>query len=183
MSKKRILRTLLIGITSLIVCLILICIIVANTTAFRNYLRAEISRQALARAGVRVDIESIETHWTHLGVDLNNIVVHGSEAPNANEPVLARASRLEVGLRFAPLLHGKFELRKLALDQPVVHLRIDSKGRSNLPTPASAPSGNGPAPIFDLEIGELTIRSGEIDYNDAQIPLDADLQGLKFNAA
>jgi translocation and assembly module TamB len=183
LSKKRILRTLLIGITSLIVCLILICIIVANTTAFRNYLRAEISQQALARAGVRVDIESIETHWTHLGVDLNNIVVHGSEAPNANEPVLARASRLEVGLRFAPLLHGKFELRKLALDQPVVHLRIDSKGRSNLPTPASAPSGNGPAPIFDLEIGELTIRSGEIDYNDAQIPLDADLQGLKFNAA
>jgi translocation and assembly module TamB len=183
LSKKRILRTLLIGITSLIVCLILIGLIVANTTAFRNYLRAEISRQALTRAGVRVDIESIETHWTHLGVDLNNIVVHGSEAPNANEPVLARASRLEVGLRFAPLLHGKFELRKLALDQPVVHLRIDSKGRSNLPTPASAPSGNGPAPIFDLEIGELTIRSGEIDYNDAQIPLDADLQGLKFNAA
>ncbi len=183
MSKKRILRNLLIGITSLMVCLILICIIVANTTAFRNYLRTEISQQALTRAGVRVDIESIETHWTHLGVDLNNIVVHGSEAPNANEPVLARASRLEVGLRFAPLLHGKFELRKLALDQPVVHLRIDSKGRSNLPTPASAPSGNGPAPIFDLEIGELTIRSGEIDYNDAQIPLDADLQGLKFNAA
>jgi translocation and assembly module TamB len=183
LSKKRILRNLLIGITSLIVCLILIFIIVANTTAFRNYLRTEISQQALARAGVRVDIESIETHWTHLGVDLNNIVVHGSETSNANEPALARASRLEVGLRFGPLLHGKFELRKLALDQPVVHLRIDSQGRSNLPTPTSPPSGNGPAPIFDLEIGELTIRSGEIDYNDAQIPLDANLQGLKFNAA
>ena len=183
MSKKRILRNLLIGITSLIVCLILVCIIVANTTAFRNYLRVEISQQALARAGVRVDIESIETHWTHLGIDLNNIEVHGSEAPDTNEPALARASRLEVGLRFAPLLHGKFELRKLALDQPLVLLRIDSQGRSNLPTPTTAPSSNGLATIFDLEIGELTIRSGEIDYNDAQIPLDADLQGLKFNAA
>jgi translocation and assembly module TamB len=183
LSKKRILRNILIGITSLIVCLILICLVMANTAAFRNYLRTEISRQALARAGVRVDIESIETHWTHLGVDLNNIVVHGSEAPDANEGVLARASRLEVALRFAPLLHGKFELRKLALDRPVVHLRIDSQGRSNLPTPTSGPTSNGPGAIFDLEIGELAIRSGELDYNDAQIPLDADLQGLKFDAA
>ncbi len=164
-------------------CLILICVIVANTNAFRNFLRAEISEQALVRAGVRVDIESIETHWTHLGVDLNNIVVHGSEASDANAPVLARASRLEVGLRFAPLLHGKFELRKLALDEPIVHLRIDSQGRSNLPAPTSAPSSNGPQTIFDLAIGELTIRSGEIDYNDAQIPLDAEVHGLKFNAA
>ncbi len=183
MSKRHILRHFLIGIGSLIVCLILLFVIVANTAAFRKYLRAEISRQALAHAGVRVDIESIETHWTHLGVDLNNIVVHGSEATDANEAVLARASRLEVGLRFAPLLHGKFELRKLALDQPVVHLQIDSQGRSNLPDPTSAPSSNGLGAIFDLEIGELAIRSGELDYNDAQIPLDADLQGLKFSAA
>jgi translocation and assembly module TamB len=184
LSKKRILRNLLIGIASLIVCLILICIIVVNTNAFRDFLRAEISKQALASAGARVDIESIETHWTHLGVDLNNIVVHGSEAPDSNEPVLARASRLEVGLRFAPLLHGRFELRKLVLEQPVVHLRVDSQGRSNLPTPTGASSsGNGPGTIFDLQIGECTIRSGEIDYNDAQIPLDADLHGLKFNAA
>ena len=183
MSKRRILRNLLIGIASAIVCLSLICIIVANTNTFRNYLRAEISRQALVRAGVRVDIESIETHWTHLGVDLNKIVIHGSEAPNANEPVLASAARLEVGLRIAPLLHGKFELRKLVLDEPVVHLRIDSQGRSNLPTPPGPPSGNGPGTIFDLAIGECAIRAGEIDYNDAQIPLDADVHGLKFNAA
>lgn len=182
MSKARILRNILVGITSLIVCLILVCIIVANTNAFRNFLRAEISQQALARAGVRVDIESIETHWTHLGVDLNNIVVHGSKASNANEPVLARASRLEVGLRFAPLLHGKFELQKLALDQPVVHLQIDSQGRSNLPAPPGASSGNGPGAIFGLEVGDCTIRSGEIDYNDAQIPLNAEFHDLKFNA-
>lgn len=184
MKKKRIIRNILIGIPALILGLLALCSIVLNTDAFRNYLRAEIAKQALQRAGARVEIESIETHWTHLGVDLNNIVVYGRAATAPNETPLLRVARLKAGLRFLPLLRGRFELSDLSLERPVVHLRVDSQGRSNLPAPAATTSANsGPGAIFDLAIQHCTIRSGELDYNDAQIPLDAEVRALKFNAS
>ena len=182
MDKKRIFSILLIGIPSLVVCLLLLCAIMLNTAAFRNFLRSEISKQALERAGVRVEMESIETHWTHLGADLNNLVVYGASSPSANEPALLQASRLAVGLRFLPLLRGRFELRQLIFERPIVNLRIDSQGRSNLPAVSQTGSTNGPGTVFDLEVESFAIHSGEIYYNDAQIPLDAELHGLKFNA-
>ncbi len=182
LNRRRIFRIFLIGIPALILCLLGIGDVFVNTNAFRNYLRAEISKQALERAGARVEIGSIETHWTHLGVDLNDIVVYGNAAPAADEPAFLRASRFQVGLRFLPLLRGRFELSDLELDQPVVRLRIDSQGRSNLPVVPNSGSSSGPDTIFDFAVGRCAIRSGEIDYNDATIPVDAEVRGLKFNA-
>ena len=192
MTKRGIAARVLMGLGALVVCAIVVGIVVVNTAAFRDYLRGQISKQAMAKFGARVEIESIETHWWALGADLNRVVVYGNTSGaasggggDADDAVLFRAARLEIGLRFWPLLRGRFEMSKLILDEPVVHLRIDSQGHSNIPngSRANASGAGDPGPIFDLAIGELAIHSGEIYYNDAEIPLDAELHDLKFDAA
>jgi translocation and assembly module TamB len=184
MERRRIVRRIMIGVPALLVCLFLIALVILNTNAFRNYLRSEIGTLALEHVGARVEVGSINTHWTHLAIDLNNTVVYGSPHPALNETPLLRADRLEVGLRFLPLLRGHAELRELILDRPIVHLRIDAQGRSNLPVPPhpSTGSGNGVNEVFDFEIGDCAINNGEIFYNDAEVPLEAELHDLTFNA-
>ncbi len=182
MSGQKIIRRLLIGVPACVLLLVLGCLIVINTSAFRNYLRSEITANALKHAGVRVEIGALKMSWTRLHLELDNVLVHGAESLAAGLPPLASAKEIEVGVRFFPLLHGKVELSDLILEQPVVHLRIDARGNSNLPVVPPSKNSKGPGAIFDLEIGNCVIQSGEIFYNDAQIPLDAELHGLKFDA-
>jgi translocation and assembly module TamB len=182
LQKKHILRGILIGIPVLIAGLFVIALIVINTGAFRDFLRSQISEQALERLGARVEVGSITTHYTHLGADINNLVVYGTPDPAPNETPLLTAARLEIGVEFMPLLHGRFELREVILDRPVVHLRIDAQGRSNLPKSPHPSGKSNPNEVFDLEIADCAINSGEIFYNDAETPLDAELHDLKFSA-
>jgi translocation and assembly module TamB len=177
---RRIIRRLLIAIPWLIALVVVIGLIAINTSAFRNFMRSEIVRQAADQLGARVEVGAIETHWTHLGVAVNNIIVYGDTHPGPNEQPLLQAQRLEVGVRFWPLLRGKVQLRELIVDQPVMHLRIDSQGRSNLPKPPHPSTSREPDTIFNLEIADCEIRSGQIYYNDAQTPLDAELHDVKF---
>jgi translocation and assembly module TamB len=197
MEKKPLIRRILIGAGIAILALLVLCVIILNTAAFRDFLRDEIVKQARESAGATVTIGSVETNWTHLGLDLNDVVMASAAAPGeswhgalngalnraSHEPALLTAKQLTVSAEFLPLLHGKLELRDLILVQPVVHLRIDSQGRTNLPTaPKASTSSGGPGKLFDLEIQNCAIESGEIFYNDAQIPMDAELHDLKFGA-
>lgn len=182
--KRRTIRNTLAGIVALLGCLILLCVVVVHTAAFQNFLRSQIVRQALEHAGARVEIGSIEMHWMPLGLDLEQITVYGDEnrpGQPMQEPLL-QAAHLEVGVRFLPLLRGRVELRELILDRPLAHLRIDSNGRSNLPEIPQTGSHHGVDTLFNLQVGDCAIHSGVIFYNDARIPLDADLRDVKFDA-
>ena len=193
MEKKPLIRRILIGAGVAILGVLVLCVIILNTAAFRDFLRHEIIKQARESVGATVTIGSVETNWTHLGLDLNDVVVASAAAPGesshramyraSQEPALLTAKQLIVSAEFLPLLRGKLQLRDLILVQPVVHLKIDSQGRTNLPTsPAPSTSSGGPGKIFDLEIQNCAIESGEIFYNDAQMPMDAELHDLKFDA-
>lgn len=181
MSTKHILRNVLIGTVATIVCVAIIVAIVINTAWFRNLLRNEISSQALAHAGARVEVGSISPHWTHLLFDLNNVVVYGNQHPSANEPPVFRGAHLEVGIQFLPLLHKRVELSKLILDQPVIRVAIDAQGHSNLPKSPHPSTTSAPDTLFDLEVKDCAINSGQIFYNDAEVPLDAELHDLKLS--
>lgn len=181
MSKKRIIRNVLTAIVAVIVCLVIAVAITINTPWFRNFLRGEIGKLALQNAGARVQVGSIATHWTRFVFDLNNVVVDGNQDPSPNRPPLLQATRLEVGLRFWPLLRKRVELSKLILDKPVIHLRIDAQGRSNLPvSPHPSKSGSSTDTIFNLKIADCAINSGQIFYNDAEVPIDARLHDLNL---
>ncbi|MGH9573888.1 MAG: translocation/assembly module TamB domain-containing protein [Candidatus Acidiferrales bacterium] len=181
MSKTRIIRNVLIGIAAVTACLAIVVAVTINTSWFRNFLRGEIGKLALQDAGAHVQIGSISTHWTRFVFDLNNVVVDGNQNPSPNQPPLLQATRLEIGLRFWPLLHKHVELSTLILDKPVIHLRIDAQGRSNMPvSPHPSKSGSGTDTIFNLKIADCAINSGQIFYNDAEVPLNARLHDLNL---
>ena len=183
MSKKRIVRNVVIGVAAAAACLVVVSVIIINTGWFRNFLRSEIGKQALERAGARVEVGSIVTHWTSLTFDLNNVVIYGSAHPAANEPPLLRAARVQVGLEFWPLLHRHVELSELILDEPVVHLQIDAQGHSNLPVSPHPSTTREPEELFDLEIRDCAINQGQIFYNDAETALNAQFHDVELAAA
>ena len=182
MNKRHITRNLLIGIPAVLLGFALFCIIILNTSMFRRFVQSEIRKQAFERAGMRVEIGALKTHWSHLGLEADRIVIHGTEDTATHEPALFQANRLKVSIRLLPLLRGNVRLGEFVLDQPVVHLKIDSQGRSNLPSGRQSSTESVPDTIFDLDVQNCVIHSGEIYYNDARIPLEADLHDLKFQS-
>ncbi len=181
-SNKRIIRMFLISIPAILAGIVCVCLVVINTQWFRDFLRSKIIERVGKQTGGRVEIGAVAPHWSHLSLDLNDLVVHGSPYSSPAEPALLNAKRLEVAVQLLPLLHGKLELRTIILDQPVVRIRIDSQGRSNLPVSSRPSTNKEPDTIFDLAIQNCTIRSGQIYYNDARIPLDAEVHDLKLES-
>jgi uncharacterized protein involved in outer membrane biogenesis len=179
-NKRHIARNLLIGIPALLLAFALFCIIILNTSVFRKFVQSEIRKQAFERAGMRVEIGALRTHWNPLGLEADHIVIHGTEDTATHEPALFQANRLKVSVRLLPLLRGDVRLGEFVLDQPVIHLRIDSQGRSNLPSARQSSAKSVPDTIFDLNVQNCVIHSGEIYYNDARVPLEAELHDLKF---
>lgn len=182
MARRRIIRNALIGIVSTIVCIGIVAAIVINTAWFRNFLRNEIRSQALAHTGARVEVGSLSTHWAGLVFDLDNVAVYGNQTLS-NQPPVLKATHLEVGIQFLPLLHKRVELSKLILDEPVIRIAIDAQGRSNLPKSSHPSTTSTPDTLFSLEVKDCAINSGQIFYNDAEIPLDAELHNFKLTTS
>lgn len=182
MNKRHIARNLLIGIPAVLLGFALLCIIILNSIVFGKFVQSEIQKQAFERAGMRVEIGALKTHWSHLGLEADRVVIHGTEDAANHEPALFQANHLEVSIRLLPLLRGNVRLGKFVLDQPVIHLKIDSQGRSNLPSARQSSAKSVPDTIFDLDVENCVIHSGEIYYNDARVPLEADLHDLKFES-
>src|SRR5215472_7958594 len=181
MTKERYIRRLLVAIPAALLGFGVLCLIFLHSNAFRNFLRSEIRKQAMQQ-GVPVDIGGLEIHWTRLGLALDDIVVHGKENAASGQPPLFSAKRFSVSVLFLPLLRGRIHLRELILERPVVHLRIDAQGNSNLLIVNKSGAHDTTSQLFDLEAQNCAIRDGEVFYNDVQLPLDAELHGMKFHA-
>ena len=181
MKKRHIARKLLFAIPAVLLGFALLCIIILNTSAFRNFVQSEIRKQVFERTGMRVEIGALKRQWRHLSLEADRIVIHGTEEAT-QEPALFQAKRIDVSVRLLPLLRGKVQLGELVLDEPILRVKIDSQGRSNLPSPRQPGSKSVPDTIFDLNVRNCAIHSAEIYYNDARIPLEADLHDLKFES-
>ena len=183
MATGKVIRNVGIGVLAIFAGL-LVCVVVGTYTgAFNALLRAELSRQS-QRYGVQLEMGTAKLRMLPLSVDLNDVSVRATSAP-AVAPPLLRANRVLIGVRLLPLLRHRLELTRLDIDQPLVRIRIDERNRSNFAFASTQPpttKNSGPGPIFDLEIQNCAIRSGEVYYNDAQVPLDAELHDLKLTA-
>ena len=134
-GKKKIIWLVLISIPAVLAALVVLLIVVINTQRFRDFLRSEIIDQAARRAGIRLEIGGLAAHWNDLAFDFTDIVVRGADDSAPARPPLFQAKHLQLAFQFLPLLHRDLELRSIILDQPVMRLRIDSRGRTNLPSP------------------------------------------------
>src|ERR1700730_4179890 len=177
MVTKKVVRTGVVAISAVMALLFLTAFFVARTQAFRQFLLAKIIQKIEASTGARVEIKNLALRWSPFTAELFGIVLHGREQ-NTQVPLFA-ADHLRVGMSIKPLFQRKIDLSEIVVDRPVVHLRVDTQGHSNMPkTPMKSTSSSN----FSLLIRHLVIRNGMINYNDQQVPLSAELQDFGAQA-
>lgn len=168
-----------------IACLVLIVVVVffeaIHSPRLHKYLLATANRQASAALGVPVEIENYALHLSNLSVDVYGITIHGA-APYPDPPLL-QVRHVAAGVRVVSLLGGKWHLRNVRIDAPVIHIILDVHGKSNLPSFAhDSGSESKSFNLFDFGIRHVVLDRGEIYYNDKKIPIAADLHDLKLRA-
>jgi autotransporter translocation and assembly factor TamB len=173
MDTKKAIRSVLVAVSAVMALLFLTAFFVARSQVLRQFLLAKIIRETEASTGARVEVKKVALRWSPFTAELFGIVLHGQEQ-NTEAPLFL-ADHLRVGLSVKSLLQRKVDVSEIALDNPIVHLRVDAQGRSNMP---QAPTKASSSSSFTLLIQRLIIRNGLIHYNDKQIPLSAELQGF-----
>ncbi|MDI1251858.1 AsmA family protein [Thermomonas sp.] len=121
-----------------------------------NWFKHPFERRVTAQTGREFHIDG------NLDVDLGRtltITAYGLRFGNtasAREPEMARTDRLEFDLRFWPLLRGKLQIPRIALDKPVLHLQRNPDGVANWVFPQS--NSNLP------EFRNVHIKEGLLTY-------------------
>ena len=166
-----------IWITVAVVGLIAIATRTVQTGAFHRFILARVIQKVETLTGARVQIGSFTFRWRGLGVDFYNVVLRGTE--QISERPLLAADHLAINMKILSAWKKQIDLSEIILDRPVLNLQIDSRGRNNLPTvPPRTGEVKETSDIFDLATQHFVIRSGEIYYNDRQMPLSADLHNF-----
>ncbi len=149
-----------------------------KSDAFRQLAMRKIIAEANEATGGHTEIGAMDFELSTLTAHLFDVIIRGNESPAA--PPLFRVDKLTVGLKIQSALHRKVNLSELLIEHPVVHLEVNSAGRSNIPQPSPSQSSR-PTTIFELAVGHVSLTHGEIDYADRKTPVDADLHDLGTN--
>jgi translocation and assembly module TamB len=149
--------------------------LVLKSHSFQEYALRTIVHQTNDATGGRAEIRNLDFELSTLTAHLYNITLHGSERPD--QPPLLQVDKLTVGLKIQSLVHRKITLNELLVDHPVAHVGVDREGKSNIQQ--FPPSKNtSHASVFDLAVGHVLLKDGEINYNDQKTSLVADLYDL-----
>jgi translocation and assembly module TamB len=147
-----------------------------RSPAFERYAIGKLVQSTNEATGGRTEIQNFNFQPSTLTATLYGITLHGKEA--SSDAPLLHADRLMVRMGLQSLLHGKLTFRELLVDHPVVHLRVNAQGQSNLPQPPPSTS-KSQTNVFDLAVAHALLSKGEIYAQDKSVPLDADLYNLK----
>jgi AsmA protein len=110
-----------------------------------------------------------------LGVEANDVSL--SNPPGAASPDMAKFAKLQVALKFWPLLRKQVEVDDLLLVDPVIAVEVDKHGRPNWQfgekAPAATPGPGQPAPtaagsggLGELTLEDVRLENGQISYLD-----------------
>jgi translocation and assembly module TamB len=186
MTAARIIRRTVLITLGTIVVLLAAAFVIVHTNVFADYLRGKIVQMAQEKLGSPVEIRSLSIPWDQLAIEMDGLTLRGRET---DEEPLLQVRQLKVGVNAAALLSRRLELSHVVLDQPVLHIGVDTQGQTNFPAPNSTGrpgSSNSPSTVdslFNLAIHRMEIDQGAIYYKDAKIPLSADLMDFGANVS
>ena len=139
MKWKKAIHITLIALPALVLLLLAAVFVILRTQAFSRFLLAKIVQQAEQSTGARIDIQKLDLCWLPFTADFYGVVAHGRET--RDESPLLQAEHLRVSLGIRALLKKQADLYAIIVDRPVVRLRVDAGGNTNLPkAPASSSS-------------------------------------------
>jgi translocation and assembly module TamB len=168
------------GMTAVTLIVTLGVAILLNNAGFHRHLIRTAEAQASESLGVRVQLENFAVHLSNLSVDLYGVTIDGA-SPYPNPPLL-QADHVQTAVRIVSILSKTWYLDSFQLDHPVVHVFVDAKGVSNIPTIRSS-GQSGKTSVFDLGVRHAVLEHGEIYYNDEPAEVAADLHDLEFKAS
>jgi translocation and assembly module TamB len=151
--------------------------LVLRSPGFQQYLLAQIEKRATEATGAEVRVQNFTLHLSRLSADAYGITIRGKEQASAHS--LVEADQLTIRLKIISLLRKKVDLNEIILRHPVVNLQVSKDGTTNLPAIPKS-NGNTSTNPFDLGIQHVLLEHGEIYYNDAKTPLDAEFHDLQF---
>ncbi len=146
--------------------------ILLNNARFHNYVIGTAEEQASKSLGVGVHLQNFALHFSTLSVDVYGITIDGA-SPYPNPPLL-QTDHVRTDIRIVSILRKTWYLESFELDHPVVHVFVDSKGVSNIPTIKSSGQSSSTS-VFDLGVRHATLQHGEIYYNNKPAEIAADL--------
>ena len=173
MTRKKVIRAVLIGIPALLLLLVVVGVLIVHTHTFTRLLLTKIVQKAEQSTGAHIAIQKLDIHWFPFTANVYGIIVHGQE--KGDEAPLLQAEHLGVSLGIRALLNNEVDLYAINVDRPIVNLRVDTRGNTNLPkAPPSQSSSN-----LNFIVRHASLRDGTVIYNDEQIPLAAELDDFR----
>ena len=155
--------------------------ILLHSARFHHYVLSTVEQKASESIGTKVQLQNFALNLSNLSLDLYGLTVAGA-SPYPDPPLL-QVAHGEVGVRIVSVLHRKWYLDSLVIDQPVVRVFTDAHGVSNIPTIKSSGSSSSKTSLFDLGIRHAVLDRGAVYYNDRQSVLSADLRNVDFRAS
>jgi translocation and assembly module TamB len=146
-------------------------VFVLSTPQFAAKVRAELISTLEQATGGRVELAAIHWNVWHLAFEVNDLTIHGLEAPS--EVPYAHVDRLYIQLKLLALLRPRAGVRVLEIEHPVLHLIVYKDGTTNQPSPkkkSNADPRDTINSIFDLQAGRVSIWNGYVLFNQRSVP-------------
>ena len=151
-----------------------------TTDAFQAYVRRRLVTALEAMTGARVELGAYHTIPFRLQVEVRDLTLHGREA--AGEIPLAHVDSAVARIKVISLLETQFGFDAILLEHPVLHVIVYPDGSTNQPAPP-VPRSSSKAPIeqlFSLSIKRISVRNGQVVWNDQILPLDFDARDISL---
>ena len=151
-----------------------------TTASFQGRAHDEVLKVLEDSTGGRVEVGHISLNLWHLALEVDDLVIHGTEAPG-QMPYLS-AAKIFVRVRINTFLshtigngpQSHVGLNYLRVEQPHFHLIVDKDGKTNQPVPKHPSSSTTPIQdtLLDLQAGKVELANGLAVLNDRAIPFD-----------
>ena len=175
---RRVLRVLRYAAWTALVLVLAVGVLVWTGLADRWARHAIVGRLEKMTGG-RVELRTFRFHPLSLRAELAGLIIHGREPENT--PPFFYANSLFVDIRVDSLFRRKISLNEVRLERPAVHVRFEADGSNNVPIPRTAGKQQPLRErIFDLLVRKLSIRQGEVLFNDVRVPLVAEGGEFRF---
>ncbi len=166
------------AIAGLVVVLVAAALLFTQTGWFRNFVKAKIVAAVNEGTGGRAEIGAFRFSPFRLRAEVDNFVLHGTEAAGA--PPLFRTRSLAVEVKIVSIAARKFEIRTLEIGEPQAYIEVKPDGTTNIPQTNKPPSGKDPIQtVLDLAIGHLSISNGLVRFADKKTPLNVEGDNLR----
>ena len=158
----------------------------STTADFQQRVGKEVVSILEDSTGGRVELRSMSFSLRHLAIEVNGLVIHGTEA--ADQAPYVAVDKIQVRLKISSFvshtagvgLASHVGLSLLRVEHPQIHLIIDKDGKTNQPVPKhpSTSKESLQDTLLDLKAHEVELVNGVALVNDRAIPFDVAARDL-----